>query len=44
MLYNLSLEEDTSRFCSEYLQNLLDYDNENNSAYMETFKTIVKND
>ena len=44
MLYNLSLEEDTSRFCSEYLQNLLDYDNENNSAYMETLKTIVKND
>lgn len=44
MLYNLSLEEDASDFCGEYLQKLITYDLENNSEYMDTLRSVVKND
>ncbi|WP_333638491.1 PucR family transcriptional regulator [Tissierella praeacuta] len=44
MLYNLSLEDDAHSFCEEYLKKIIDYDIENNSEYMNTLRTIVKND
>ncbi|MBU5311274.1 PucR family transcriptional regulator ligand-binding domain-containing protein [Tissierella carlieri] len=44
MLYNLSLEDDANKFCGKYLQNLIDYDIENNSEYIKTLRSIVKND
>ena len=44
MLYNLSLEDDANKFCGKYLQSLIDYDIENNSEYIKTLRSIVKND
>lgn len=44
ILYNLSLEDESIRFCYNYLQGLVDYDNETKSEYIYTLRTIVKND
>jgi purine catabolism regulator len=44
ILYNLSLEEDTKKFFSEYISVLMKYDKEHNLEYMDTLKTLVKND
>ncbi|SKC36727.1 PucR family transcriptional regulator [Maledivibacter halophilus] len=44
MLYNLSLKEESNRFCREYLQSLINYDIENGSKYIDTLSCLVKND
>lgn len=44
MLYDISLEDETSRFCGQYLEKLIDYDRENNGEYLETLGCLVEND
>src|SRR5699024_2185518 len=44
MLYDISLEDETNRFCSQYLEKLIDYDRENNGEYLETLGCLVEND
>ena len=44
MLYDISLEDEASSFCNQYLKKLIDYDKENNGEYLETLGCLVKND
>lgn len=44
LLYNLSLEDDTKGFCSEYISVLMKYDREHNLEYMDTLSLLVEND
>ncbi|HSH35835.1 helix-turn-helix domain-containing protein, partial [Schnuerera sp.] len=42
--YDISLEDEASSFCNQYLKKLIDYDKENNGEYLKTLGCLVKND